>query len=333
MWAYRCALRKAGADARLEITKVHKYNYPYDKLYKIYYGKTKLQMLRGALKLPSLLHFDVYQFFSGLSLLRKNKDIPLLKYLNKTIATVFIGGDARCNTRVLNGEISKEECKYQPWCQGKCPLQRKTDLVKYWADNADVILSGPDNSQLLDFYSIPHEILLAPCDTEYWKSFETPYTMDPDEVLILHAPSHRIRKGTNKIISTINNLKDEGHNIKFKLLEDVPNATIRGWTNMADIIIDRVHGCGWYGMGSIQSMSMGKPVISYITQKCKKEAGFDRVPIISVENRTLYDTLVPLIESQKLREEIGKKSRSFAISEHGEEKVGAMMLDLYMRNR
>ena len=334
MWAFRCALRKAGADARLQITKVHKYNYPYDKLYKLPYGATKPQILMGALMLPLFLRFDIYQFFSGLSLLYKNKDIPLLKFLNKTIATVFIGGDARCNTAVLNGVVDKEDCKYLPWCGEKCPLQRKIKLVKYWGDNADVIFSGVDNNQLLEFYSIPHEMLIIPCDTDHWKPFDSTYIKKPGEVLIVHAPSHRIRKGTDEIERVIKKLQGEGHNIKFKLLEEVPNSAVRQWMNVADITIDRSRGCGWYGGFATQGMSMSRPVVGYVTDACKKRSGYgSKVPIVSLEHQSLYDALMPLLDSQTLREKIGREGRSYVLAEHDDKKVGEEMLKLYTRDK
>jgi len=335
MWAYRCALRSVGVDASLEITRVHKYNYPYDRLYGIYYGKNYLQQLRSLFELVrDFRQYDVFHFFSGLSLFPRNKDIPILKHANKTIATTFIGTDARCDPLVLNGEIDKEDCRFRPWCRPDCPMEAKKKMIQFWGKTADVVFAFVDNHQIFDFYSIPCEILPLPCDTTYWSTFDSTYTKDPEETLILHAPSSRHRKGTDEIIQTVAKLCDEGYNINLKLLEDVPNSVIREWTNIADITIDRTRGFGWYGMFATQSMSMGKPVVGYITDIYKKTFGYgSKFPIISLEHQSLYDTLIPLLDNPTLCERIGHKGRSYVLSEHDEKIVGAEMLRLYMRDR
>ena len=50
---------------------------------------------------------------------------------------------------------------------------------------------------------------------------------DNETVNIIHAPNHRNIKGTDIIIDTIKELKDEGYNLELKICENLNNLELK----------------------------------------------------------------------------------------------------------
>ena len=77
---------------------------------------------------------------------------------------------------------------------------------------------------------------------------------------ILHAPNHRSIKGSDHIISAVEELNNEGYKIKLHLIEKVSNAES---ISKVDLVIDQLI-IGWYAMFAIESMALSKPTICYL---------------------------------------------------------------------
>lgn len=324
LWEYRNGLRNLGVDASVIVYRPHDFSYPYDEAFA---RGGIIQRRIGELThiIPFIRRFDIFHLVYGRSVLPFHLDIPIIKLFNKKIVMTFLGCDIR--PRIFKDGINEvNNCKY---CMNKCRLEEKINIVKYWSNNADLILSGVDNSQLLDYYSIPYKPFVVPIDIEHWKPFKSPANINnKKEILIVHAPSNPLMKGTPIILKVIEKLKNK-YPIKLELLKGVPNAIVRERLNAADIVIDQL-GCGWHGKLSVESMAMGKPTLCYINDKYKiKYPQFKEIPLININSENLIDRLEFIITDDEERTKIGNKSRIYVEKIHDNQKVCKDLLYSY----
>jgi len=122
---------------------------------------------------------------------------------------------------------------------------------------------------------------------------------------IVHAPTNRIVKGTKYILEAVEKLKEEGYDFDFILVEKKTHDEAMKIYEDADIIIDQLT----YGftLFSIESMAMGKPVLTYIREDLIKY--YPDLPIISTHRDNINENLKLLIENADLRKELGVKGR------------------------
>jgi len=335
LWGYKKGLSELGVAAKVVIFQEHRFGYPADVTFR-FKGHRYLRKLRRIPHIPQLIsQFDVFHFVYGSSLLPfpYNFDIPLLRTVNKKIAMSFLGSDIRCSEEAMKGYKRVDGCQECFLGYGnhqKCKIQKKIRLVKFWRRNADAIFCGVGYSQILDSLFVKYHPLIVPCDLTYWKPFQSNwYKKRSDEILILHAPSEKRIKGENFVIRSVQKLRNEGYNINFMLLENVPNNKVREWLNVADIVVDQLLG-GWHGMFSVESMAMAKPTICYIKEEYRKPLEYaQNIPLVNANTETIYERLKMLIDNPDLRKRIGRQSRKYAEEVHDCRKVAKQLLEVY----
>lgn len=129
-----------------------------------------------------------------------------------------------------------------------------------------------------------------------------------------HAPSNRIAKGTDLILKAVSDLKAEGFNFEFELIENLSNEDARKRYEAIDILIDQLF-YGWYGGVAVEAMALGKPVMVYIRSD---DLGFipkmmrEEFLFIEVNPKTIKDGLREvLMMSRPELLEIAHRSRGF----------------------
>lgn len=150
-----------------------------------------------------------------------------------------------------------------------------------------------------------------------------------EEIKVVHAPINRELKGTDYVFSAITELKSEGCNISLTCVEGrSPSAALEIYKT-ADIVVDQViPRIGSYGMFSIESMLLGKPVICSINPDFK-EKYFQGLPILNCDIETLKNTLKILYDSFSKRASLGQKGRSYAERVHGSYRVAEQINEIY----
>ena len=318
LWEYRQGLKQLGVNAKVVIFEEHKFKYPADIEFKLT-GNKYIKVLRIVMNSPKLIHqFDVFHFVFGHSLLPSyyNFDVPLLKLLNKKIVMHFVGSEIRPRN------IPETKMNVDA-------INKKKKLVKFWEKYADAIISHPEYSQLLavNYHSIP-----IGYDLEHWKPFQSDIIKeDANQILIVHAPSKRETKGTKYVELAVNMLVKDGYNIKFKLLENLPNSEVREWLNASDIVVDQFL-YGWHGALAVESMALAKPVLCYINDELLNHPSCTYakdIPLVNTTPDNIYENLKLLIENPDLRKEIGQKSRKYVEEVHDSTKVAKQLLELY----
>lgn len=146
---------------------------------------------------------------------------------------------------------------------------------------------------------------------------------DKKNLTVVHCPNHRGFKGTEFIINIIEELKDEGYKIDFKLLENVKNSEILEILKEdADILIEQILYTG-YSLNAIEGMASGLPVMSnledpYYTTLFRRYSYLNECPILSTTPENLKENLIVLIKNKELRDKLGKLGTEYVKKYHSE---------------
>ncbi|MBA2297691.1 MAG: glycosyltransferase family 4 protein [Actinobacteria bacterium] len=295
-WASVQALRRREVDARLVVFERYKLHPEADWSLEIprdspLLGRQARQWAALARLLPRT---DVFHFVFGLTLVPQSLQFPLLRAAGKKSVMHYLGSDIR----------------------GKTPDQlaygRKADTqivgsydATRWVPEAEVIPPGIDLARI-----------------------EPAPRSERARPLIVHAPSHRGRKGTEHVIAACAELDAD-----LELVEGLHHADAFERYRAADIVVDQLNA-GWYGLFAIEAMALGKPVVTFLHDEAVRrteEAFGTRVPIVNATKETLRDRLRTLVSSADERRRIGAASRAYVEQVHDLERTTDHLLAVYAR--
>jgi hypothetical protein len=283
-------------------------------------------------------HYDVYHFHFGTSFfyihpreraqsLRGHWDLPLLRQMGKKIVFHFHGCEIRNQEHMLASHrlATCTECApfCHPWHQRWLGEQAARYADRVFFSTLDLAESVPNGVQL------PLAIEAA-----RWKrvAAERP---QPDRgardgvhgpVVIAHAPTQRLIKGTAYVEAAVKELRDEGLNVELRLIEKRPWATMPEFLSGCDILVDQLM-MGWYGLLAIEGMAMARTVIAYLREDFA--AQLKGCPVESAEPRTLVDVLRELVRDPERRAMLGAAGQHYVDRHHDLPVVGARLLAEY----
>ncbi len=144
---------------------------------------------------------------------------------------------------------------------------------------------------------------------------------------ILHAPTSRVVKNTGAVEEAISQVKKEGLDIKFTLIEDTQHSELIEQISKHDLIIDWVNpDYGIYGVFTIESMALGKPVICSLTDSLYSDY---EVPVISINPLDLAKKITELYNNRESLIDIGKTSYDFAQKHHNPLESAKRVIERY----
>ena len=125
-------------------------------------------------------------------------------------------------------------------------------------------------------------------------------------------------KGSPFIIAAIERLRNEGYNVEYMYITDVPSRYMRYYQAQADIVVEQLI-YGWWGSTGVETMALGKPVICYLRDDAKRNffkhfPEYDALPIIEANISNIYDVLKKTVEDEEFRKKKSEESRRFAES-------------------
>jgi len=264
----------------------------------------------------TVFRFDVFHFNFGKTLLRKNRDIAFLKHLGKKLVMEFWGSDVRPDDSLESGN-DKDPAKKR--------RRKITAKLKRLSRYMDVALVA--DLELKDYVApffkriefVPQRIELD----EFPPCYPDPAKKHP---LIVHAPTHRAVKGTEYILEAVARLKSK-YPFDFQLIEGLKHTEAKKLYERADVVVDQLR-LGTYGIFAVESMALGKPVITYIRDEVK--ASYPQsLPILSASKDTVGDVLERLILTGTLRNSVGIASRKYVEEYHDAVKVAARLRSIY----
>lgn len=316
-------LRQIGCDATIAVWRRNPFGYPVDIDLNMTRDFKKepwvlpfysVKMLLFAVK--ALFKYDYFHFHFGNSLLRYGLDLFWLKLAGKKFVMEYHGDDIRYT-------YNREKPKYYPY--DKLPplntrRKRCNDrILKY----TDIVITHDEE---LRRHIPAKKVYITPLRidvTKFQPSYPNP---DTERILLVHAPSNFVEKGSKYVLSAIKRLKKK-YNFEFILVENKKQDEAIRIYEKADIIIDQMYA-QTYGVFALEAMALGKPVVGYITDEFRKTFPKE-LPIVSASIDTLYDVLEHLILNHEQRKELGIAGRKYAEDYHDYRKVAQVQFDIY----
>jgi len=235
------------------------------------------------------------------------------KFAKIKIVVMPYGGDvqvlSRCRNLSYKHAISRDYPKFR---KNHARIRKN---IERWTNHAAWVISGADwveymhhwDTLMLGHFSI---------DIERWTPAEKKGQEDSGPLRILHAPNHKMIKGTGALVAAIELLKSEGLDIELTLLQGVPNKEIRRAMEHADLVADQFV-IGWYAMFAIEAMAMEKPVLCYLREDFIDlyiKAGLvtsNEIPLINTGLLEIAEKIRWAYDNRDELNAIGKKGREF----------------------
>jgi glycosyltransferase involved in cell wall biosynthesis len=291
-WENVQALRRKGVDARLVVFERGKLHHEADWSLDRH-GPLPVRLLQQFAAFARLAPTtDVFHFYFGLTLIPQSVQFPLLELLKKKSVFHYLGSDIRGKTPAELAAGKRADAE----------IVGSYDAIR-WVPEAHVIPPGLD---LRQFTAVPPSDAARP--------------------LVVHAPSNREKKGTQYVIEACARLP-----VELDIIEGVPHDEARARYARADIVVDQLNA-GWHGVFALESMALGKPVVTYLKPDVVERSaeGYGvRLPVMPATRETLVDALRPLVEQPELRRELGLQSRAYVEQVHDIDRVADRLLDLY----
>jgi glycosyltransferase involved in cell wall biosynthesis len=252
-------------------------------------------------------------------------ELAYVRWLGKAVFVTYQGDDARQGEYCLSHYAITFASRVEPgyYCRASDAFKRAS--IARFSGLAQAIYSvNPDLLNLL-----PARSRFVPYGHVFLEEWLPAYSQDhPGPLRILHAPSHRLVKGTDLIVAALEELKAEGHAFELLLVEGMSNAQAREVYAKADVLVDQLFA-GWYGGLAVELMALGKPVVAYIRVE---DLGFidpemrEELPIVQAKPYSVKDVLRGVLEMpRKDLVALGRQSRAFVERWHDPMRIAALI--------
>ena len=200
--------------------------------------------------------------------------------------------------------------------------------IELWSEYSHHVIAGCDWVDYMhhwDTLMVSHFSI----DVNMCRSGEKRKLKNNKTFRILHAPNHRLIKGTSFIIEAVEALQDEGEDVELKLLEKVSNEVVLSEIQKADLVIDQLV-IGWYAMFTIESLCLGTPVVCYLREdllglyKTANLLKEDEPPIINSSPKSLINDLRNVLHDQEYLKKLSKQGSLYVKNHHSVEYIGSI---------
>jgi hypothetical protein len=293
-WQNVLALRRKGVDARLVVFNRELRHPEADWSLDRAGGFARQQLAQWRALARLLPRTDVFHFYFGLTLVPKSLQFPILRATGKKSVFHYLGSDIRGKTPAQLAYGKRADAQ----------VVGSFDALR-WVPEAEMIPPGLD---LRPFTPVP------PSDRE--------------RPIVVHAPSDRVKKGTEYVIAACEQLP-----VELDIVEGLPHEQARERYARADIVVDQLNA-GWHGVFALEAMALGKPVVVHLKPEVVEQAERaygTKVPLVPATKESLVDALRPLVESPELCRAIGAESRAYVEKVHDIDRIADRLVDLYAR--
>ena len=241
--------------------------------------------------LPQLIRWLIRKY--AVLLMRGEISLHRLRINQKTVFVTFQGSDARETNCFQDYHLRSGLAEKVVSRSGMSDrsIRKKKNLL---AEIVDKIYSlNPDLLEVL-----PQGAEFLPYATEATLYAKVLPIKETGELVIGHAPTHRITKGTDQIIGAVDRLRANGHRVRLELIEGLTKADALKKYQEIDLFIDQLV-IGWYGVVSLEVMAMGKPVICFVEGKGLRFVPpqmLQDLPIINADEITLEEKILEVMK-------------------------------------
>lgn len=292
--------------------------YKSDYVYDVYAVQDKEKMrlevkniVQGAIK-----KYDIFHFHYGTSLAPDNSDLPVLKDSGKKVFMHHWGSDVRLYSKAV-----KLSNYVKVKTMDEDAIKRMMEHFSKYADGC-IVGDYELNEYVKEYYE---KVYIIPAAINV-NDFICGELRDNLKPLVVHAPTSPAIKGTEYILKAVEELKGK-YDFEFVLVKNMPNERAKAIYRQADIIVDQLM-IGCYGVFAIESMAMGKPVISWISEFMREKYPKD-LPIIPANPDNIKQQLEILLKDKQLRKDLGLKGRAYVEKYHDANHICQKLLEIY----
>jgi len=262
--------------------------------------------------------YDIFHFHYGTTIFPDYRDLKILRKKGKRIIMHHWGNDVRFHdlARLNNPYV------YTGDSPPNKKINRKLKVLSKYIPEA-IVQDYEVLPYVKPYYKKVHVLPLA-VDLRRFKPFYP--DIQKKRPLILHAPTNPEFKGTAYIEAAINSLKNK-YDFDYRRIEKMANNQVISLYQEADIIVDQIL-CGSYGLLSVESMALGKPVITYIRPDLVNTFPGD-LPVVSANPDNIYDAIQMLLEQPVLRYMLGVMGRRYVKRHHASKVVVKKLISIY----
>ncbi|SCL55217.1 glycosyltransferase [Micromonospora chersina] len=145
--------------------------------------------------------------------------------------------------------------------------------------------------------------------------------------VVLHAPSKRWTKGTDRLLPRLQELHDR-RIIELRLVEGLPHNEMRRLVQDSDIVVDQLV-MGSYGTFSCEGMAAGKVVVAYVSEGPHRAAGV-QPPIANATPSTLVKTIESLLDDRHAAVALAAEGARY-VRDHHDGRRTAEAFDAFLR--
>lgn len=324
------ALKEMGYNATAVITEMKPFQAGLNYDQNLHFEKkNKIQKRLSLLKLfiSAIFKYDAFVFLFGKSFLPKNRDLPILKLLNKKTVMWFLGSDIRNSNAVeeflKEKNISFKQCEYRQIKEKN--IKDVKVLISRIEKNITYIITGISIGQLINIDYIGKDIenkICIPVNISKIQ-FNNKANKKP---IIVHAPTNDDYKGSSIISTVVDRLKKEKYNFEYFIFRNISNIEVLEKLSEADIAIDQLYA-GGPGIFAIEAMAAGCAVCGGNIPEYSGAPKGSPIMHSTVEN--LYFNIKNLLDNPEVRVDLGKKGRQFVERNYSHYVVAEKIIRLF----
>jgi glycosyltransferase involved in cell wall biosynthesis len=277
-----------------------------------------------------VFRFDIFHFFYDGGFLAwtplRFLEVQLLHLAGKRIIVMPYGGDVIVPSRMRS--LGWRHALVSDYPELLERTSRTSRQIRYFSRRADFVVGC-----MFHVETLPRWDLLTthyyPLDTESWRP--EPLVRE-GSIRVFHSANHRALKGTEFVITAVEQLRSEGLDVELVLAERLPNSEVRRLLQSCDIVAEQfIHG---YALAAMEAMALAKPVLSnlsdpYYYEVHRLHTGMDECPIVNTTVEELAENLRRLAADVELRADLGRAGRDYVVRHHSYDTVGRMWEMVY----
>lgn len=290
-------------------------------------SKAVFRVFYGAKEFASQLRkTDLFIYLYSSSFLPFYFDYPILRLAGKKMISVFCGDDIRFGEAVSLYALERGYFnELEPYLNTRTHeindlFLIKTCRIRVAETCSNLIVSSPEMGQL---QRKPYMRLHIPINLNNYQ-FKVHGRPNPK---IVHAPSYRGYKGTDVILRTVEELKTEGLQFEFILLENLPNQVVRDVLTDSDIVISQLYS-DCLSTFSEEGMATGNAVVGRFVTDSVPSAP----PAVNANQFTLKDQLRETITNINQRVQLSYAAREYVEKYFNHLTVAQSSLDAVQSN-
>lgn len=273
--------------------------------------------------LEAIDRFDVFHFHSARSFFPYGWqafplfwDLPLLRMLGKTIVFTFHGSECR---------IPEIHARHNPF--SSLFFERYTPDVDRMRKTQALISTYADHLVVVSAELLPHVPGARVVRRAFsLADFDEQPPAQRDVPVVIHCPSRRSLKDTDRIVDAMESLRSEGVAFDFQVHEGIPHDEVLKKVRDADVVVDQIT-MGDLGVLSVEAMAANRVAVAYMTEPVQKAS--PKHPVYVADPAGFLGQMRELITRRDLRMQHAERGRAYVAETFDAPLIAGQLLSMY----